>query len=482
MTDAGKPETPQGGHDVTMNEAAARAALKRRVALISVGASVVVTMAKFAAAFVSGSLALLVDAAHGIVDIAATSLTYYAVRAAEKPADEEHHYGHGKIESVAALAEAAVLFVLAGVAIVEAGRRLIGGGGDGVEVTWFAIGVLAFAMIIDAGRWRALTIAARETKSQALEADALHFAADFLSSVVVLGAFGAAALGYPGGDAIAAIVVAVLIAIAAVRLARRTLDTLLDAAPRGLAERVREVAAAVPGVLRVDSVRLRPAGDRVFGEVDVGVARTLPLERVAELKKRVAADITSDIREAEVVVATHPVALDDETVLERIMLIAAKRRVPVHHVTVQEVEGRLSVSLDVEIDGRMSLGAAHTIATRIEGDIRDELGPQVEVETHIEPLDVHPFDGRDTDAPTQARIASLIEGAAAEGGMIHDVHKVRVRETEAGLVVNFHCRADPSLDVARVHVAVDAIERATRAGEPRIIRIVGHAEPPPMAG
>jgi len=170
------------------------------------------------------------------------------------------------------------------------------------------------------------------------------------------------------------------------------------------------------------------------------------------------------------------VQLDDETILERVMLIAARLRVQLHHVTVQSLSQRLSVSFDLEVDAGLTLGAAHAVASRVENALRDELGPQVEVESHIEPLVPH-LDGREADAATVARVALALSAKATETAAIRGVHSVRVRETPAGLVVNYHCRADPSLNVADVHEQVDMLDRLVRADHPEICRMVGHAEP-----
>jgi divalent metal cation (Fe/Co/Zn/Cd) transporter len=233
----------------------------------------------------------------------------------------------------------------------------------------------------------------------------------------------------------------------------------------------------VPGVVSVERVRVRPAGGEAFGEVLVRVPRTLPLETVAALKSRVVGAIQADHPRAEITVSTEPTQLDDETVLERILLIAAKRRVPVHHVMVQEVAGRLSVSLDLEVDGRMALNAAHGLATKLEAAIRDELGPGIEVDTHIEPLRIGSLAGEDEASPVTERLAASLRDAAREIGPVREVHSVRVRRTADGLVVNYHCRADPALPVAAVHAHVDELERRFRAAHPEVLRVIGHAEP-----
>jgi cation diffusion facilitator family transporter len=449
---------------------------KERAALWSIVASAGITIAKGAAGFATGSLALISDAAHSLLDVAATTMTWLAVRAAGRPADEEHHYGHGKFEALAALAETAFLFVLSGAVAFEGVRRLSAGESD-VKPSWMAVAVLVGAILVDAWRWHSLKRVARETGSEALEADALHFSSDLVNSILVLAALGAAAMGYPQADALVAILVSAFIAWAGFRLANRTVNTLLDAAPKGLAEQVRTATESVSGVVSVERVRVRPAGGHILGEVLVKVSRTLPLERVAEIKGKVHDAIRKDLPTSDFTVTADPIQLDDETILERVLLTAARLRVPIHHVTVQDLEGRLAVSFDVEVDGRMSLGRAHEIASRVENAIRAELGPEVEVESHIEPLAASHLEGREAEAATVARIATTLAENTRSAEGVADVHDVRVRATEAGLVVNYHCRIDPQLDVWDMHRLVDDLERRVRLAHPEILRVVGHAEP-----
>ena len=449
---------------------------KEQAAAWSIVASAIITIGKGAAGLATGSLALISDALHSVVDVAATTLTYLAVRTANKPADDKHHYGHGKVESLAALFETGLLFILSGAVAYEGVRRLLAGQSD-IEWSWAAIGVLLVSIVIDATRWLQLNKVARETNSEALAADALHFSSDLVNSVLVLAAFGAAAYGFPQADSLVAIGVALFIALAGFRLAKQTIDSLLDTAPAGVTEEIRALVAAVPGVASVENVKLRPAGAQLFIEIEIGVSRTLPLDRLTAIKDAISENIRKDRHDAVVTVTATPRALDDETILERVLLIAAKRRVPVHHVTVQTLNGRISVSLDLEVDGRMSLGSAHIVASRLEAAIREELGAETEVETHIEPLVTANLEGRDVDAETVSQVAASLAAHAKQIGTIVDVHSVRVRGTEHGLIVNYHCRVDPALDVAHVHDKVDELEHLVRSDVPAITRIVSHTEP-----
>jgi cation diffusion facilitator family transporter len=456
---------------------AALAGLKRRVAGWSIAATVIVTALKLVAGLVSGSLALLADAAHGLLDIGATTLTFFAVRQADRPADEDHHYGHGKIEAVAALCESTLLALLALAAFVEAVRRLAFEPGTTLFASPFVFAAVAISICIDATRWRILHVVARDTGSEALAADALHFSSDLATSLAILIGLAAAKAGYANADAKATLVVAVFIAIAAARLAKRVIGVLLDTAPEGVAERVREIAWRMPGVLGIDGVRVRLVGGVLMGDVSVAVARSLPLDRVSELKASLARALSTELKRADFTVSTRPVAPDDESVLERVMLIAARERILVHHVTVQSLDDRLAIGFDIELDGRLKLKEAHGRASRLETALRGEFGPATEVDSHIEPLETRELAGMPAEADVSARIADSLTRAAAQAGQIGTIHNVRVRQTSAGLVVHFHCLAPPDTDVASVHAAVDDIEQRVKHEIAGIARLVGHAEP-----
>jgi divalent metal cation (Fe/Co/Zn/Cd) transporter len=159
------------------------------------------------------------------------------------------------------------------------------------------------------------------------------------------------------------------------------------------------------------------------------------------------------------------------------MVIARNRALAAHHVTVHAIEGRLAVSLDLEVDGALSLAAAHDIATGLEDAIREELGPGVEVETHIEPLQPVDEPGHDASANRIAAVRDALTEIATKVDLVGAIHDVRVRTADDGEIVNFHCLVDPALRVAEVHDKVDEVERALRVRFPTIKRVIGHAEP-----
>ncbi|MGH6725846.1 MAG: cation-efflux pump, partial [Pseudolabrys sp.] len=388
---------------------------KEQVALTSIAASAALTVAKGLVGIATGSLAILSEAGHSLIDLGATVMTYVAVRVSGKPADEEHHYGHGKIESISALAETALLFLLSGVVIWAAAKRLVEHEEHQVIANVWAFGVIGVSVAVDFFRSRALSRTAKQTQSQALEADALHFSSDLWASLAVLVGLGGVRFGLWWADSTAALAVAILICIAGWRLGHRTIDTLTDTAPAGAAAKITGLAARVPGVVRVGQVRARAVGEKTFIDLAVAVSRTMPLDRVSALKDAVAAAIRQQMPGAEPTVTTDPVALDNETVLDRVMVIARNRALAVHHVTVHDLNDRLAISLDLEVDGKLSLRDAHALADGLENAIAAELGLAVEIDTHIEPLQPHRAAGREAPPERVKAIEIALAELAADG-------------------------------------------------------------------
>jgi len=366
--------------------------------------------------------------------------------------------------------------VLSGGILVESYSRLRQGTPP-PTLSAIAFVVLLIDIAVNFWRARALHRAAHDTKSQALAADALHFASDVLGSIAVIIGLALSGLGYAWGDAAAAIAVAVMIALLGLRMARSTIETLLDQAPEGVSEKAAAALRAVPGVVDIERLRVRMVGPTHFIDAIVQVPRTYPIDRVDEIKRKAQEAVTEALGEADLTFTAVPVARNNESVRERIMVIARNSGLAIHHVTVHDLGGKLTVSIDLEVDGDMALIAAHDIAHQLERNIRDEFGEDVEVDTHIEPLEPELPHGTDAAPQRVEAITAALTRFAADGA-IHDIHNVRVRDTDAGEIVNFHCRAAPSMSVIKVHDSVDEIERALRRAFPTVKRVISHAEPP----
>ena len=450
---------------------------KLSVALVSVAASAVLAVSKFLAALFTGSLGILSEAIHSLIDLGATIVTYFAIRWGDQPADEEHHYGHAKIESIAARVETALLFLTTAWVSWEAIRRLFWHEGHEVEVTWWAVAIIAASILIDYNRVRALKKVAEKTGSEALEADALHFSSDMWSSIVVLAGLGAVWAGVPAADSIAALIVSGFIAYAGWQLGARTLDTLLDTAPAGATEIVRGLVNDVHGVLTIRSIRLRPAGATMFTSIVVEVARTMPIDEIVRTKDAIHAAVQDRFPNADITVTANPVALDNETVFEKVMLIAARRNLGIHHLTVQQIGPRLAISFDLEVEGTPPLAGAPDAATALEEAIRAELGSDAEVESHIEPQPERMLQGQDAPSGLTADVSAALRELAAAHSRLSDIHSIRLRRNEAGLFLHYHCRCSPADTVDTIHQDIDRVEAGLKERFGEIRRVIAHAEP-----
>src|SRR3981189_35534 len=279
--------------------------IKSRVAAISVFASAGMAAAKFVVGISIGSLALISEALHSSVDVVATVITWMVVRVSDRPADEEHHYGHGKLESISALGIIAMLYVLAGGILVESWSRL-DEGAPPPTLSAAPFIVLLVDIAVNFWRARALHRAARDTKSQALAADALHFASDVLGSIAVIIGLALSGLGYAWGDSAAAIAVAVMISLLGLRLARSTVETLVDRAPEGVSEKADAAIRAVPGVVDIERLRVRMVGSTHFIDAIVLVPRTFPIDRVDEIKRKAQEAVASALGDADLTFTAIP--------------------------------------------------------------------------------------------------------------------------------------------------------------------------------
>jgi cation diffusion facilitator family transporter len=449
---------------------------KGRVAILSLIASAGLALVKFAAAIASGSLGLLSEAFHSLLDCGATALTLFAIHIGDQPADDDHHFGHAKVESVAALVETGLLFMVTLWVTYEAVMRLISRDHN-VEISWWLFVVVIASIIIDYNRSHALEKTAKKTSSDALAADALHFRADMWSSSAVLIGLALSWYGYWFADPVAALVVAGFVGKAAYDLGTRTLATLLDAAPAGSTEKLRELAESTNGVLGVSRLRVRPAGPVLFVDMTADVPRTLPATEIENIRKSLVAKVHGVFGQSDVTVQMHPVALDSETAFDKVELIAAQHGLSIHHLAVQDVDGKRAVSFDLEVEGSMPLSIAHDKATRLEDAIRDGLGRNVEVESHIEPMDAVLLIGTPAAEKTMLAITKKLTVLCKSEKQLSDLHNIRIRKHDAGHYVHYHCRFKPEKSINDVHAIVDRIENALIKTEPSIMRVVAHAEP-----
>src|SRR6202045_4024470 len=344
---------------------------KKRAALLSVASALVLVSLKTFLVLRTGSLGVLSEALHSGLDLVAAIITFLSVRMSDRPADEKHPYGHGKFENFSAFVETGLLLLTALYIIYEAFSRLFFRSVH-IEPSITAIVILFCALGVDLTRARALSHVAKKYSSDALEADALHFSTDVWSTIVVIAGVGLVWAGETWNlpwlnyaDALAGLTVAAVILWVGAQLGRRTLDALLDAAPQGLQQEIAKTVARMDGVLDVDRVRVRRAGNRHFVDATVSVARTASLEQVHALSDAIEKRI-GEIVPADVMVHAEPRAPRGEHFFEAIRAAAQRMGLSIHDLSAQQLDEKIFVELHLEVDENLSLKDAHRKATELE--------------------------------------------------------------------------------------------------------------------
>jgi cation diffusion facilitator family transporter len=360
---------------------------KARIARFSALAGAVLTALKLSVGLLTGSLALTSEGIHSLLDFMATVATWIAVKTSDIPADDQHHYGHGKMENLSAFAES-IMLVMTGLWIVKdaTGHLLTGPQHDTSTFHW-AILVIAISLVVDISRSFALSRAAKKFSSQALEADALHFTTELLSSGVVL--VGLLLVRYGGpqfwwADPAAAIGVALVMIYIACRLAKRSADILVDRAPAGLEKEMQELIRRVPGVHDVPRVRTRQSGAATFVDATMKVDPNVTLQGGHEIASCVELAVTEAHPQMDITVHVEPAEItnDDADVIRE---LARGMGLALHALRIREISSRLYVNFHVELPAQMQLAEAHKKVTDLEERIRLRIPQVAEIDSHLEP-------------------------------------------------------------------------------------------------
>jgi cation diffusion facilitator family transporter len=454
---------------------------KRAVAANSVYAAVAITALKVVVGMTTGSLGILSEAAHSGLDLVAAVITLMSVRVSDKPADADHQYGHGKVENFSAFIETGLLLLTCVWIVYEAVRRLFFHEGH-VVPTVPAFAVMGFSIVTDAWRSRKLKRVAVKYDSQALAADALHFSTDIWSSSVVILGLALVAIGrYTGhhflaiADPIAALIVAIIVVYVSSRLARQTIDALLDAAPAGVRTHIIDEVTKLEGILEVDRVRIRRAGNRHFADLGISLNRNVTFQAAERVGERVSEAVRRVLPDADVVVHTASRARGGENIFDRIRAVATRSNFNAHDISVQDLRGRLHVEQHLELDERLSLKQAHDQVTALEAEIRREVPEISSILTHIEsePATIEQGD----EIARDRKLENAVKRIAAHIADVVDIHEVVVKRVRDKLYLSCHCTLPDSLPLARVHDIQTEIEIRLKQQAPELFRVLIHPEP-----
>jgi cation diffusion facilitator family transporter len=455
---------------------------KRKVALHSMLAAAAMTLLKLAAGLLSGSLGVLSDAAHSGLDLVGATLTFFSVRVSDLPADEDHTYGHGKVENLSSFGEVILMAVSSGWIIWEAFQRMIHHTVEVHHSIWPFLVVIS-SIAVDFWRSGALKKVADRTGSPALATDAFHFASDIWSSLAVFGGlifswlgihFGIGFLQY--ADPLAAVLVSLLILRLTIRLGHEAVSILMDRIPVETRRQIIADVEQVPGVLGVEQTRVRQAGAHYFADLTLALPSRYTFEHTGELVRAATLAVQRTLPDADVVIHTLPRQARADSIFDRVRAVAARHNVSVHELSVQSHQGRLRVEQHLELDETLTLMKAHDFVCVLEAEILREVPEIDSVLTHIE-SEPATIEQPDEVVEANRRIEQALINAASNIPEIVDVHEILVGRSGDRVRVTCHCTLPDELIMERVHVAITELEDLFKLECPDVDRVTIHPEP-----
>jgi cation diffusion facilitator family transporter len=450
------------------------AAAQQRTTFVSIVAAALQMTLMLATGLATGSLGLVSAGVESTGDVVAAVVTFFAVRLGERPADESHPYGHRRAENLSALAEATILLAGGLVVVIEAVNRLTGNGGS-LAARWYVFVVIGVAIVVNITRAMISRRAARKYRSAALRSNSFHFASDVAGTLAVLIGLITVRAGFERGDAIAALVVAIIIFTAAGRLIFENALVLMDTAPTDAQARALDAIAAISPEIELERLRLRESAGRYFADVVVAVPPGQAVVEGHAAADEVERAIETALPNTDVVVHVEPRSRG-LTLRDRVLAIALAEPTvsEAHDITIFEHDTDISVSLHLKLPADSSLQAAHEVAERIEAEI-GALPHVTDVRTHLEPLErpiaTDPLASRGDDQ-TVATITAITQ--ARTGSEPRDV---RVLPTAAGTVLFMTVQVGATASLSNAHRIASELEEALREQLPEIADVVVHTEP-----
>lgn len=457
------------------------AELKIKVALNSLYAAVIITIIKILAAYFSGSLGVLSEVFNSAIDIFVCLVTILSIKYSSRPPDEDHNYGHEKVESFSALFQVFILFITASYIIYEAAVRLFGDKDVEVKVNIWIFLALIISMVIDFYRARILRKIARETKSNALEADALHFSSDILSSgVVIIGLILVYFNISKTADTVAALIVTGVIIYLGFKLSKKSIDSLMDRVPAGMYEKVKYETLLIKGVEGIKSCRIRSSGSKIYIDMVILISRLVPFSKAHDIMDSVEKKINELIENADVVIHSEPVETKSETINDKIRMIVNEFGLKCHDIFSHRIDNEIYSELHIEVDNTNDLTKAHNEITEIEERIKKEIDVITHLKIHIDEPSEIVFDTKDITENSKEMIRE-VNNILNESRDVISSSDIHVISTNGKIRVSLTCVFNYIHSFDEVHDIVTVLESKIylnlKENYPKLANVIIHAEP-----
>jgi len=442
-------------------------------------AGAILTVIEVIGGLVSGSLGLLSSAFNTLSDFVAAVITFFAVRESSKPPDEVHTYGHEKIESAAAIGEIILLFAVCSWIVYNAFSRLMSGGQD-IDLFWIAVGTNFVSIVVDMFAYLNLKVSSKENKSEAIEAGALHFLNDLLIAVVVIVGLVFYSFGVWYADSIAALCIVGYIVYSGLNVARDSFGALMDAAPKGVLNQVKEQILRVDGVEDCHHLRVRRAGSKFFVDAHVEIDGQIPLNQAHSIASSIEEQIVKVFPDSDILIHTEPHTGEDPIAVIRNVASQISEIKGIHGIAVKTIGEKLSVSCHLELEPEISVKSAHEIANRLEERLNKELKNVSTIVSHLEPT-TEPSESSYRQKPS-SRLQKRITQISRSLSEVQSIHEVQILTRGDRYSVTLHCTVESSLTLVQAHEIATKIEEKIKMADEKIDQVIVHCEPEELAG
>lgn len=445
---------------------------KTRVLQISLLAIFSAFIVELVFGLISNSLGLITDSVHALLDSVVTAILLLAARMAIKPPDEEHTYGHGKIESLGGMLGGIAIFLIAGFFIYESIERLQSPLPSTLPGTFAIIGGL-YTIGIDIFRIVILRKSIKKIGGTTLKADFYHAFMDLGTTIIAIVGIVLISYGFYNGDFVAALILGVVLAILSLKLIHKTALDLTDIISPDLVKKVKEIVVNTEGVIEVGAILMRRSGDIIFTDVTISLRGDTSFDRAHEISSMVENNIKNKISNAAITIHFEPdwknVPLDAKINDIAKSIDGVKG---VHNIISHKSKGKTYSNLHVMVDREINLYSAHKISEKVEQKIQENI-PEIEhVTIHIEPFLTVPINLNLEDKITEEKIREILKKYPE----IKKIGRIISLNFENILKIDIDCSFDKESSIEKVHEMTSEIEHAIRAQiENAVITI--HPEP-----
>ncbi len=455
---------------------------KVNVAFWSIIAAIFLTVLKLVVGITTRSLGIISEAIHSAIDLGAALITFFAVKISDKPADETHHYGHGKIENISALIQTILLLFTCGWIIYEALHRIFETNIE-VQVNIFSFLVIIVSIVVDIIRSTALMRAAKKYNSQALEADAYHFSSDILSSAVVIIGLISVKFGFALGDSIAALIVSAIIIVISLKLGKRTIEVLMDSAPKGMSEDIEALVLRTHGVVECSHIRVRASGSSYFVDINAGLDKHFSHKEIQDVIDTVKLKVLKSIPNCDVVISTYPAckaqpSSENDKLFNDIRAVVNSLGICInlHHIKIFKTDNVKHAALHIEVNEDMSLDQTHDLSHLIESKILSVIPEISQIDILVESMKQEQIDVEDVTS-TSKDIVNNIQILLNKVPHKLNCHDIKVYKRGDKMVAFLHCGLGGEHSNEKIQSITKRIVNKIRRNLSSIEDVYIHVEP-----